>query len=247
MHNKHVALLTIDRPPANALSSDARLALIGHLDALAGQHEVRCVVLIGAGAVFTAGADLREAVPSDAEVPGSLVEEFQDILRGLEELRCPVIAAVNGAAAGGGLEVALACDIRIASDEAVFVAAGVKVGLVASFWRLPRVVGLGRAKQMLLTGLPCSAATALHWGLVTEVVPPANLLSRALSLADQIADLPPLSVEATKACTHAAFGLGRQAADELGAETLRRLSTTADHHEAVRAFLERRPSHFTGR
>jgi enoyl-CoA hydratase len=215
------------------------------MSAATGTDPVTVPILTGTGTVFTAGADLREAAaPGDAQ---SLATELAAVVSAIEDLRCPVVAAVNGAAAGGGLEVALACDLRIASADAVFVAAGVNVGLIASFWRLPRVIGLGPAKQMLLTGRPCDAETALRWGLVGEVHPPRDLLSRSLTVAEQIAGLPPLSVEATKACTHEVLGDDRPAADRLAGEVITRLFATADHGEAVRAFLERRPGRFTGR
>jgi enoyl-CoA hydratase len=142
------------------------------MSAATGTDPVTVPILTGTGTVFTAGADLREAAaPGDAQ---SLATELAAVVSAIEDLRCPVVAAVNGAAAGGGLEVALACDLRIASADAVFVAAGVNVGLIASFWRLPRVIGLGPAKQMLLTGRPCDAETALRWGLVGEGPPTAR-------------------------------------------------------------------------
>lgn len=236
----HVALLTIDNPPANTLSWASRKDMIARLQELAQDLDVRAVVLTGTGAVFTAGADLAEKQTfTDEDIPG-FVSEFDQILRGVESLRVPVIAAVNGHAIGGGLELALACDIRIAAPTATFVAAGVNVGLMANFWRLTRIIGQGPAKEILLTGEKYSAADALRWGLVTEVHPGDELIDAALAKAARIATRAPLSVEATKFCAGLAPDLGPVEADELQVEHMSRLFATQDHREALAAFFERR-------
>jgi enoyl-CoA hydratase/carnithine racemase len=185
------------------------------------------------------------------------------MLDALEGFRAPVIAAINGATVGGGLEFALACDIRIASTDAFFVAAGVNVGLIVSFWRLPRVVGMGPAKEILLTGARYDAQQALNWGLVTEVHAPDALLPAALTKARRIATRAPLSVEATKSSVTRAFELdfAQGFLVVLGVEHLEELRPlqdlqrakflemfhTEDHQEALRAFFEKRDGDYRRR
>jgi enoyl-CoA hydratase len=168
-------------------------------------------------------------------------------MRLVEEARVPVIAAINGPVAGGGLEFALACDIRLAAEEATFVAAGVNVGLILSWYRLPRIVGLGRAKQMLLTGSPVTADRAERWGLVTEVHPADALLPAAVALAERVASRAPLSVENTKACANRAFDLTSEELAALQREKFLEMFATRDHEEALRAFFDRRTPSFERR
>lgn len=237
---QHVAVITLDNPPANSLTFEGRSALAGILDELDANTEVRCLVVTGAGKQFTAGANLRE----DQEMAEEQLEEFlagfDRILTGLEDFRAPVIAAVNGAAVGGGLEFAMSCDIRIASADAVFIAAGVNVGLIANFWRLARIVGLGPAKEILLTGDRYTAQQALGWGLVTEIHPPEQLMAAALRKAERIATRAPLSVEATKRCTNVTLELPRDKARDLQVAEFLAMFRTADHQEALAAFFEKR-------
>jgi enoyl-CoA hydratase/carnithine racemase len=157
----------------------------------------------------------------------------------IEGLRVPVIGAINGPATGGGFELTLACDIRIASTSAYFVASGVNVGLIVSFWRLPRVVGMGVAKEILLTGERVTAQQALEWGLVTGVHAPEDLLSAAITKAQRIASRAPLSVEAAKSGVTRAFELDAAEGKALQTSDFLRLHATADHQEALRAFFSR--------
>ncbi|HEX6860305.1 MAG TPA: enoyl-CoA hydratase/isomerase family protein, partial [Caulobacteraceae bacterium] len=188
----HVVLIEIDNPPANALGSAMRGRLTALLDELEADVSVRAVVLTGRGKTFCTGDDLREAAANGRVTPGA-VADFNAMLDRLETFRAPVIAAVNGHCVGGGLEVALACDIRLASTDASFTAAGVNVGLMASAYRLPRVIGVAKAKAMLLTGLPVKAEEALANGLVTAVHQPGGLVDAAVAVATRIASRAPLS------------------------------------------------------
>ncbi|MDF5756951.1 enoyl-CoA hydratase/isomerase family protein [Spongiactinospora sp. TRM90649] len=246
----HVGLITLNHPPANTLGRAMRARLVELLTELDRDPEIRCLVLTGTGTTFTAGADLREnrALHSPADADGERVEaflgDFDRVLCAVEDFRTPVIAAVNGAAVGGGLELAMACDIRLAASDAVFVAAGVNVGLIANFWRLTRIVGLGPAKEILLTGERYGAEEALRWGLVTGVHAPADLLPAALAKAERVASRPPLSAEATKACANLAHGLTREQATALQARYFQTMVRTADHREALDAFFARRPGHY---
>ncbi len=243
----HVAVVTLDNPPANTLDAASRHRFAGALDELGANLDVRCVVVTGAGRAFTAGADLRDEMAMPGEAVGEFLAEFDRILLGLESFRAPVIAAVNGPAVGGGFELAMACDIRVASSEAFFVAAGVNVGLVANFWRLPRITGLGPAKEILLTGGRCRAEQALAWGLVTEVHPPERLLPAALEKAERIASRAPLSVEATKECVNLALDVDEREAGRMQVERFARLLATEDHREALRAFFGKRAGEFRRR
>jgi enoyl-CoA hydratase/carnithine racemase len=230
-----VARVVIDNPPANALGRTVRASLMAALAALDADLDVRAVILTGCGRAFCSGDDLAEAA-ARGEAARESFENFAELFARLEALRPPTIAAVNGWCTGGGLELALCCDLRIAAAPARFVCAGVNVGLIASAHRLPRLVGLSRAKSMLMTGLPVDAATAEQWGLVTAVHAPDALDAAALSLAERIASRAPLAVEAVKRCANQAFDLEAQAARAAFERELLALAATQDHAAALKAF-----------
>jgi enoyl-CoA hydratase len=239
----HAALLQIDNPPANALGRAAREDFHRHLDAIEAEGGIRALVLTGMGRAFCSGDDLKEQEAAQAhglEARKAQLAEFADLLERIEGLRFPTIAAVNGFCLGGGLELALCCDLRIASTQASFVCAGVNVGLMASAWRLPRMIGVARAKHMLLTGLPHDAETAERFGLVTAIYEPDILLAEAEILAERIATRAPLSVEATKRMTALAPDLSRTDAAEKARDELVALVASEDHAEALKAFREKR-------
>jgi enoyl-CoA hydratase len=245
-----VAVVTLDSPPSNAFGREECRHFIEVWEALARDLEVRCVVLTGTGKAFTSGADLREqrALTPDAfEAYLDADDGLNGILGRVEAARFPVVAAVNGHAVGGGLELALRCDVRLASAEARFVCAGVNVGLILSWYRLPHVVGMGRAKEMLLSGASYDGATAERWGLVSGLFPPDELVPGAVRLAEQIASRAPLSVEATKACANRAFDLSAVEADELQRSMFLEMVATRDHDEALEAFVEKRRPRFERR
>lgn len=230
----HVAHVLIANPPSNAMGDAVRPELIAALRALDADTGIRAVILTGAGRMFCAGDDLREVAVRGARMAASLAE-FQVLFDLIEGLRPPVIAAINGPAFGGGLELALCCDIRLAARSARFAASGVNIGLMASVVRLPRLIGPARAKAMLLTGQPIDAETAFGYGLVTAVHDDAELGRAALALAVHVAGRAPLSVEAAKRNVN---GAGRS--DDIAV-----LTSSADHAEAIAAFLGKRTPHFT--
>jgi enoyl-CoA hydratase len=239
----HVRLLTIDRPPVNALDREHQRELTEALVAAAADLDVRAVVLTGAGTRFCAGADLRQEQSIGRHEVGDLLGDIGRLLHTVRELRVPVVAAVNGPAFGGGLELALACDIRIAASTATFGAAGVNVGLVASFRSLAERIGDGRARHLLLTGWTCRAEQAVEWGLATELVAadaPGGVVARGVEVAERIASRSPLSVEATKRCLNRSPDLSSEDATMLQAREFAALFRTEDHAEALRAFFDKR-------
>jgi len=243
-----VAILELDNPPANAMSAVMLERLGAALAEVEADLAVRAIILTGAGKAFCAGADLKAADADAAErgeEGGEDLSAFGRVLEQLAACRAPVIAAINGHCVGGGFEMALCCDLRIASSAARFVCAGVNMGLTASAYRLPRLIGLARAKAMLLTGLPHDAQTALAWGLVTAVHAPDELMAAARALAARLASRAPLSVEATKRLADRALDQSPQDAARALAAEMPLLRASADHREAVRAFVERREPRFS--
>jgi enoyl-CoA hydratase/carnithine racemase len=234
----HVALIEIDNPPSNALGRDALAALHSVLGTLEEEIAVRAVILTGTGRAFCAGADLRERAGAGG-LASSGTAMFGAVLDRLDSLRPATIAAVNGHAFGGGLELALCCDLRIASEGARFAAAGVNVGLMASVYRLPRLIGVARAKAMLLTGAPVSAETALQYGLVTDVHSEDALREAAHVLASRIASRAPLAVEAAKRQAGRALDMSPEESQRAARDELRVLTASEDHRAAVAAFAER--------
>jgi enoyl-CoA hydratase/carnithine racemase len=237
-----VRLLTIDNPPMNPLGVAMRETFMRTLDEVETHENLRAIVVTGKGRAFCSGDDLKDVSPQGEDLAG-----FGRLLDRLEASRAPIIAAVNGWCVGGGFELACCCDIRIASTEARFVCAGVNMGLMASAYRLPRLIGVSRAKAMLLTGLPHDAETAERFGLVTAVHPPADLRDAAVALAERIASRAPLSVEATKRVAGRAVDLSPEDAAKMQAQDLRVLRRSDDHKEAVRAFREKREPVFQRR
>lgn len=249
-HGRHVALIEFDNPPMNTMGRTMRALFMARLDELESDREMRAVVITGRGRAFCSGDDLKEervaAAQAHAEpVRGPDPFGFGRLLDRIEACRIPVIAAINGWCVGGGLEIALCCDMRVASAQARFICAGVNVGLMASAYRLPRLIGVARAKAMLLTGSPYDAETAERYGLVTSVHAPDETVAAALSLASRIASRAPLSVEATKRMAAVALDLDHAEAAAVQAKEFGVLVRTNDHAEALAAFAEKRDPVFT--
>jgi enoyl-CoA hydratase len=240
------ALVTITHPPVNAISRAVAGAMLEALTAAEADPACRALVLTGDGdRYFSAGADLAELPRDAADVAASV-----EVTRRLEASRLSVVAAVNGYALGGGCEIALACDLRICSENASFGQPEIKLGIMPGWGgtqRLPRLVGRGLALEMLLTGEPIGAARALECGLVTRVVPPADLRQDALALARLLAQRPPLAVAAIKRAVHG--GLDETLEDGLRREQeeFTRVLGSEDAREGLSAFLEKRPPTWRGR
>ena len=235
-----IMLLEIDNAPANVLGAEMRDVFMAALDRAESGDAVRCLIVTGRGRAFCSGDDLKSEGPPQDDLAG-----FGRLLDRLEATRVPVVAAVNGWCLGGGFELALCCDVRLASTAATFTAAGVNVGLVASTYRLPRLIGVSRAMSMLLTGLPHDAETAERYGLVTGVYSPEGLRGAAVALAERIASRAPLSVEAVKRTARRAPDLSPEEANAIWGAEQRVLRGSDDHKAALAAFRERRDPVFT--
>jgi enoyl-CoA hydratase len=242
-----VAQVTLDRPKVlNALNA-ATLAEIGAVfENLSADPSVRVILLAGAGGrAFAAGADIGElAAAATPEAGRALALRGQGIFRRIETLGKPVIACIQGFALGGGCELAMACTIRIAADDARLGQPEVKLGLVAGYGgtqRLPRLVGRGAALKLLLSGEIINAQEALRIGLVDEVVPAAELMARAEALAQNIASNAPLAIAETLSLVEDGLSLPLEQGLLHEADRFARLCATEDKAEGTAAFLEKRP------
>jgi len=249
---ENVGLLTINRPEKmNALSQELTAELSLLLEEIENDDELRVIVITGAGdKAFMAGADINELVDRDARLGRRVSRERQEIFSRIENLHVPVIAAVNGYALGAGLELALACSIRICSEKAQFGAPEVKLGIIpgdGGTQRLPRLVGQGRAMEMIITGDFIDAQEAYRIGLVNKVFPPEKLKEEAMELAKKIASRPPLAVRYAKEAVNRSQE-GDSASGFALESYLHALScTTEDKKEGVSAFLEKRKGKFKGK
>ncbi|CEJ15696.1 enoyl-CoA hydratase-related protein [Phreatobacter sp. AB_2022a] len=245
----HVALVRIDRPEArNALNAETRAGLVAAFQTLAADPQVRVVVLTGSGKAFVAGADIKDMarrMPPDV-MAGRTHLQWQVIA----QFPKPLIAAVNGFALGGGCELAMHADIIIAAESARFGQPEVKIGIMpgaGGTQRLLRAVGKFKAMKLLLTGALIDAHEADRIGLVTEVVPDAELMARATALATEIAALPPLALAEIKEAALTGEDLPLAAALALERKAFQLLFSTEDQKEGMAAFLDKRAPNFKGR
>jgi len=246
-----VATLTLDRPEAlNALTVPMKVALGETLNRIAADRSVRAVILTGAGRAFCAGQDLAEREqPDAAPLEVEVRERYNPIIRALRSMDQPVIAAVNGVAAGAGASLAFACDVRIAAEGARFVLAFGRIGLVpdsGATWFLPRLVGAARAADIALVGDPIPADEALRIGLVSRVVPADDLMAEARALADRVAAGAPLAIALTKGALDRSWSIDLDEALDGEAKLQGIAGASADHAEGLAAFREKRPPQFTG-
>jgi enoyl-CoA hydratase/carnithine racemase len=244
-----IAVLTLHRPEArNALNAEVRQLLASHFAALGEDEETRCIILTGGEKVFAAGADIRDMV--ERSPVDMLTRRGERLWAPIAGCPKPVIAAVNGYAFGGGCELAMHADIIIAGEGASFGQPEVRVGIMpgaGGTQRLVRAVGKFRAMKMLLTGEPVPAREALAMGLVSEVVPDAETLERALAVANTIAMMPPLAVMQIKEAVLAGEDSSLEAGLLLERKAFQLLFASHDQKEGMRAFLEKRKPEFEGR
>jgi enoyl-CoA hydratase/carnithine racemase len=240
----------------NALSPQMVEELVQELERVSVDPEARCVILTGAGSVFSAGGDPKRMLApglyqdmDDAQLRAFYRNGIQRLPRALAALPIPIIAAVNGPAIGAGCDIACFCDLRIAAEGATFASSFVKLGLVpgdGGAWILPRIIGMAHAKQMMMTGLPVDSAAALRMGLISALTAPAELDETAKRLARQILANPPHAVRFAKQLIGDCANLGLEEALARSAEVQAACHKTHDHREAVLAFLEKRPAKYRG-
>ena len=249
-----VAVVHLNRPEKlNALTREMmeRLAELFSYIKRQTPEQCRAVILTGAGeSAFSAGTDISELAPLDKEGALLAAERGQEVCNRIENCGVPVIAAINGAALGGGLELALACHLRIASVNARFGLPEVKLGVIPAYGgtqRLARIMGTGRAFEMILTGESISAEEARQMGLVNRVVEPERVLAEALSLAEEIAQLAPLAIRACLEAVTRGLDLPLEEGLKLERELFSQLFATEDMREGTLAFLEKRAPAFKGK
>jgi 2-(1,2-epoxy-1,2-dihydrophenyl)acetyl-CoA isomerase len=247
-------VITLNRPQRlNAFTEAMHQALRAALAQAEDDEGCRALLLTGAGRGFCAGQDLNDRLSRTGETPvlgGALETYYNPLVRKLRELPFPVVAAVNGVAAGAGANVALACDIVIAARSASFVQSFAKIGLVpdsGGTWILPRLVGPARARALALTAEPLSAEKAEAWGLIWKAVDDGALMAEAEKLCTQFAAAPTLGLALIKRALDAAWENDLDTQLDLEREMQREASLTPDYAEGVRAFMEKRAPKFSGR
>jgi 2-(1,2-epoxy-1,2-dihydrophenyl)acetyl-CoA isomerase len=250
-----VATVSMNNPARlNALSATLSHELMDAVASLGHDPEVRAIVLTGEGRGFCVGADLTTLQEpylkgERPKLSGFLREGYNRLIPALAGAPKPVVAAINGVAAGAGISLALACDVRIASEEASFNSAFVKIGLVpdsGACWFLPRAVGMTKALELAITGDRVDAKAALEMGLVNRLVPADHVLAEAQAYAARLAELPTTAIGLIKQILRQAAQLTLEETLELEADYQDRAGATDDHIEGVLAFLEKRPARFTG-
>jgi len=249
-----VATITLNRPEArNALTAEMKTALLAALRQVADAAEVRAVIITGAGPGFCAGQDLKEhaGILEAGEVATDTVRlHYNPIIMTITTMPKPVVAAVNGIAAGAGAGLALACDFRIAARQASLLMAFARVGLGADSgvsWTIQRLASIGRATELLMLAEPLAATRALEYGLVTSVVEAADLPAAARGLADRLAAGPTAAYATIKKALLYSAGHGLAESLEAEAELQALAGRTADHRAATLAFVNKQQPHFEGR
>lgn len=248
-----VALITLNRPDSlNALNSKLAQELEQVTDEIATDESVRVVIITGAGRAFSAGADIKEMVsPGGASLGAALAKgkPLAFFLK-IENLDKPVIGAINGLAIGGGCELAMVCDLRIASTTARFGFGEIKIGVIPAGGgtvKSPRFIGITKAKELLFFGDPIDAEEAYRLGLINKVVPPESLLDEAKKWAKTLSQRPPLAIAAVKSCVNVGMQMPLPAAIDFEAKQAAILVNSEDRLEGMKAFVEKRQPVFKGK
>ena len=250
----HIATVTINRPEAkNAFSAEMIHLWRKSFEEARRDEGVRVVVVTGIGDTFCSGGDIRDMAEGKLkswDMKNFLWEGVHRVIFSLEDLDKPVIAAINGAAMGAGLDMALMCDLRVCSDKANLAESYIMMGVVpgdGGAYFLPRLVGVSRALELLLTGRVIDAHEALEMGLVNRVVPHERLMEETMNLAESLAGKPPLAVRMIKRAVYQGLTSSLRAHLDYISSQLALLTETRDHQEAARSFLEKRQPLFTGK
>lgn len=243
-----VALVTLDRPPVNALNRAMRRQIVAAFDEISAREDISCALLTGSGTVFCAGADLKDR--PDSDIPGDFLEHnriTRETGNAIRECAKPVIAAVNGPALGAGLGLMAACDILYASDNATFGMPEINVGLAGGASMLRTLFGRSTARRMFFTGQRLTAADLLRRNVLEDVLPSEQLLPVAMELAREIASKAPLALMYAKRAANMVDVMPQRDAYRFEQEFTMTLSKTEDAREARMAFLEKRKPVFKGR
>ncbi|MGN7176522.1 enoyl-CoA hydratase [Cytobacillus sp. SAFR-174] len=250
-HNDFVATITIERPPANALSSGVLKELSAVLDEVEDNSDVRVILIHGEGRFFSAGADIKEFTTIESgEDFSSLATYGQNLFERMEKFPKPIIAAIHGAALGGGLELAMGCHFRLVADNAKLGLPELQLGLIPGFagtQRLPRYVGTARAAEMLFTSDPITGLEAVQYGLANHAFPEEQLLENAYNMAKKIAKKSPGSIKAAIELLN--FGKTGQFYEGVvkEAELFGEVFVSEDGKEGISAFINKREPNFTGK
>jgi len=256
--NGHVVTLTLNRHETrNAISEDEMVdAIVAACTRINADQDVRVAIITGAGSAFSSGGNVKDMRDKKGMFGGTGTEirdgyrnGIQRIPLAIQALEVPIIAAVNGAAIGAGCDLTMMCDMRVASEKALFAESFVKVGLIpgdGGAWFLPRVIGQSRANEMAYTGEPVNAQKALEWGMVSSVVSPEELMQAANELALRIAANPPMALRMTKKLIKESEHSRLDSLLEMSATLQALAHQTKDHAEAVDAIIEKRSPNFTG-
>lgn len=247
----NIAILTINRPQSlNALNPQTMEEIESAVAAVAASADIRCLIVTGAGdKAFIAGADISAMVTMSGFDEKRFAEHGLGVLRKIEQLHVPVIAAVNGYALGGGTELALSCDLILAASTAKFGLPEIKLGIIPGFGgtqRLPRRIGLPRARELIYTGKMIDADTAMRYGLVNEVYAADQLMSESRALATQIALQAPLAIQQAKAAINGGIEMDLDSGLRFETEAVSLAFSTLDKREGMSAFLEKREAKFSG-
>lgn len=245
-----IAHITLNRPDAlNALSAELLNELQLALDEIRQDKNTRALLITGEGKAFCAGADIKQLAPLTAVNGMEFAKNGQNVFRTLETLGKPSLAAIHGVALGGGCELAMAATMRIAADTAQFGQPEVKLGVIPGFGgtqRLSRLIGKGRALELCLTGRMLKAIDALHYGLITEILPASELQQRAMTILEGLCKLAPHALQSIMTVIDEGYHLPLTEALELEANYFGKCCATHDKQEGVNAFLEKRVATFTG-
>lgn len=247
--NNEIAIITFNNPPANALNSK----IVGEIDQLLNKIEsdsnIRAVILHSEGRFFSAGADIKEFTELDGKSGAEeLGRKGQEVFNRIETFSKPVIAAIHGAALGGGLELALSCHIRLSTKDAKLGLPELQLGLIPGYGgtqRLPRIVGQAHAVEMILSAEPINGETAHAIGLVTKVVDEANLVDEAIQFAQKLASKSPASTKAALQLIHQAIALPEDEGFLNERQAFSEVFETADAKEGIQAFIEKRKPNFS--
>jgi len=246
-----IATITFNRPKAlNAMNSETATELLHAATICKKDDGIKALILTGSGKAFVAGADISQMQDLRPQDALKFMELGHETTRFIEEMPKPSIAAVNGFALGGGTELSMACDIRFASENAVFGQPEILIGLIPGWGgtqRLPRMVGMGIAKEIILGGGQIDAKRAYEIGLVNKVVPADKLMEEANKFAKKLASMPPFTLKMAKYSINYGYDLALDNANRLEMECCAQCFSTSDQKEGMKAFLEKRKPNFTGR